>query len=242
MKTTCLQVASAVVALALFAGAGQATILVTHTNSETDIYSPLPDDALGGSATVTGTHVGFGGAGSPVDFTLFNDDLLGDTAPIVNFIQNGSTITYAFDVVSNPAGYDITEIASYAGWDTTSGGRSNQGYQIDLTFVDDTTATLLPQTTLEPNNPAMFWTRVLLDNDVAGMLSNGLVSATGVKAVTFKNFVPANADSPENGEFSNYREFDIVGTATVPEPATLGLLTLGGLMIGVRPRGRETRK
>ena len=143
-------------------------------------------------------------------------------------VRNTNSFTVNFDISTNTLGYDITEIFSVAGWSTIGAGRSNQGYQIDLTFVDNTTETLIDGT-WETNSPAEYWTTATLTNIGGGVLTEGTVSATGVRAITFLNFDPSNAGG--GGNFVSYREFDIIGTATIPEPSTLALFGLAGLAV-----------
>ena len=141
-----------------------------------------------------------------------------------NTVYTDSVITYTFDMVASPNGYDITKIATYMGWVPVGNGRSNQGYQVDLTFADDTTDTLIAQATFEENDPACYWTQVIHTNSGGGIMDNGNdVIATGVKSVTFRNFDAARASGPVM-----VRELDIFGTATViPEPSTIILLVTG---------------
>lgn len=150
-----------------------------------------------------------------------DSDDAGETVVNTATNSNGSTFTINFDITTNTAGYDITEIFSVAGWNTTGGGRSNQGYDIDLTFVDNSTAKLSTGQTWEANSPAEYWTTVSLTNNGGGVLTEGIVAASGVKAITFSLFDNANASG-----FVSYREFDIIGTpSVVPEPSAFALLS-----------------
>ncbi|MDF7809074.1 PKD domain-containing protein [Pontiellaceae bacterium B12219] len=118
------------------------------------------------------------------------------------------TVTVDFDVSVNTLGYDITNIVSIAGWKPSSGGRANQGYEVVVTYVDDTQEILAAATDWAPNSPAFYWTRVSLFEE------NNNVMATGVKSVTFNFSENANPGGRVMG-----REIDIHGYPTVaPDP------------------------
>lgn len=152
------------------------------------------------------------------------------------------SFTINFDVSSNTYGYDITRIYSVFGWSTGSNGRSNQGYGIQLTYMNDTTAILMTDTVWEPNSPASYWTTVEFTNSSGGALYNDSynlnlgssttgtdVLASGVKSITIFGIDAANAAG-----VVVMREFDIEGTATIPEPGTTGLLGLASLGLLLR--------
>ena len=119
-------------------------------------------------------------------------------------------------------GYDISEIATYAGWGRstfagTNRGRATQGYSITVTFVNSTTATFEPATTWVPNpdgDNSRTWSYVIFQMSDNGTLLDNGVTLTGVKAIKFADFVP-----PPVGGSNKYHEIDIYGTATVPEPS-----------------------
>lgn len=164
-------------------------------------------------------------AGSAAD--LVNGSVPGVANDMSNraAINNASTITISFNTTVNTYGYDITGINTYAGWDSSGSGRANQDYTLTVTFVDNTTATLYTATAgdttgLEPNNMTNSWTAVYLTDSTGTM-------ASGVKSITFSSF-----DDYKTGTTAiQYREFDVFGTASIPEPAALGLVAVcaGGI-------------
>jgi hypothetical protein len=49
---------------------------------------------------------------------------------------NRGSITINLDVSTNTRGYDIQQINTYAGWNTASGGRSDQEYTLTVIHTD----------------------------------------------------------------------------------------------------------
>ena len=158
---------------------------------------------------------------------LFNG-IIGNTDGDLNdngevALNTDNSVTVTFDTSVNTLGYDLSQINSYFGWNPGNGGRSNQGYGIDLTYVDGSTATFAQATHWEPNSPAQYWTLVSFSDENGGVLQNDNlmlngassdgtgVRASGVKAVTFHISNSANA-----GGIVVAREIDIFGTATEP--------------------------
>lgn len=171
----------------------------------------LSSSATGGNSVSIGHAQLFNGL-------IGNDD--GDTGDAgETTYDSGNTITVNLDVSVNTLGYDITEISTIAGWKTSNGGRSNQGYEILLTFVDDTQAVLAGPELWAPNSPASYWTKVTL------VETNGLAMATGVKAVTFN----ISHDATQGGVIVG-REFDILGVPSVPSvPGGFSIAYTNGL-------------
>lgn len=178
--------------------------LVSTTQSETPPAVSNTDLAqtqfLSSSAT--------GGQQSSEHATLFNgmignqdgdDDDSGEVR-----LDRANTITVTFDTSLNTAGYDLTEITTTFGGNPSANGRSNQGYEIIVHYVDGDSAILAGPEHWEPNNPASYWTTVSF---TPGNPAN--VLASGVEAVTFDIANNANA-----GNWVIAREFDIFGTPT----------------------------
>ncbi|WP_411825648.1 PEP-CTERM sorting domain-containing protein [Luteolibacter sp. AS25] len=141
--------------------------------------------------------------------------------------ESADSFTVNFDVTTtNTLGYDITSINTYAAWSVAQGGRANQGYTATVTFMNDTTFVIASGTHVDNLSPTNTWTQVSITEDDTGII------ASGVKSITFNNFDAANA----TGDVQ-YREFDVLGVATVvPEPSSFALLGLGGLGLILRRR------
>ncbi|MDF7799087.1 hypothetical protein P4C99_06405 [Pontiellaceae bacterium B1224] len=144
-------------------------------------------------------------------------DNTGETSNVRMMSDNSITVT--FDTSVNRRGYDLTGIRTCFGWNPASGGRSNQGYEIILTFMDGSAATLAGPEHWEPNNPASYWTTVSFTN------APGRVLGSGVKAVTFDITHNANANGVVIG-----REFDIFGTPTLLGDEYIPAFVAGGTM------------
>jgi len=199
------------------------------TVSDSDLAETqyLSSSATGGTWSVVTLHA-----------ELFNGSV-NNSANVT--MDSNNTFTVNFDISTNTLGYDITGIDSYFGWETSGGGRSNQGYSIVLTFLNDSTATLAGPTHWEPNSPdSAVWTTVSFTESGGGTLYSDTVKlnsgdavagssvlASGVKAITFDI---ANNANVNNSQLVG-REVDIFGTATIPEPGSLALLGIGGLLL-----------
>jgi hypothetical protein len=135
--------------------------------------------------------------------------------------ENNATITFTLDTSVNTLGYDVTSIAGYGGWG--DGGRDNQIYSIFFSQVGSAAFTYLGGVNDRPGAPGA-------PSAISALFNN--VGLTGVDAIRI-DFL----DGQDNG-FAGYGEFDVNGTATVPEPSTAVALLGGvGLLLGLR-RGR----
>ncbi|MGD7654300.1 MAG: right-handed parallel beta-helix repeat-containing protein [Verrucomicrobiales bacterium] len=155
------------------------------------------------SSATGGDEVGTGGQQHD---QLFNGQIGNDDGDVNDSgevrMSADNTITVTFDTSVNLHGYDITQINTCFGWNTTNGGRSNQGYAVRFEYLDGSISEI-PSQHWEPNSPASYWTTVSITDALGGTL------ASGVKAVTFDITHNANANGVLIG-----REFDIEGTPT----------------------------
>jgi hypothetical protein len=143
--------------------------------------------------------------------------------------SDGAVVTVTLDTTSHPLGYDIDSIVSVAGFLLCD--RAQQRYDVSYSLVDnpytfiylrgdsDTTVNQLYQTT--PNtDPSRVESKVTI--------SGFSPIATGVAQLKFTFYpVPFYAGGSDVG--TCYREIDINGMATVPEPSTSALLIAGAL-------------
>lgn len=130
---------------------------------------------------------------------------------------------------ANGLGFDITEIQSIAAWQ--GAGFSNQFYTVSVRFVGAATFTTLTTVDYQPfpalpaNNGGS--TKVNI-TDTTGVL------AGGVEAIRFDILDTIS----NNGGGTVFREIDVFGVASIPEPSTALLIGLGGLALGCRRRVR----
>ncbi len=135
-----------------------------------------------------------------------------------------ATYTFYLDVSTNSLGYDIQEIHSYAGWNENGSTLANQKYELLVSTVDGAeftslgTFTYTPFAATDTNTAAA--TKVTLIEDATGII------ASGVDAVRFI-LMDTGIDNASTVDGNVYFEIDVLGMATVPEPATWWLLGAG---------------
>ena len=135
--------------------------------------------------------------------------------------KDGNNVSFREFVlgVGSGLGYDITEIQSIAAWQ--GAGFPNQKYDVSVRYVGDPGFTALTSVEYQPFTTSLTEggsTKVNL-TDSTGVL------ASGVEAIKFSILDTTS----NNGGGVVMREIDVFGSETVPEPATMSLLALGGL-------------
>ena len=124
---------------------------------------------------------------------------------------NAGTVTVNFDVSTNVDGYDITGINTYAAWETSRGGRSDQEYTLTAILVDGSEKEIASGTHYDnresnpnENGEVNVWTEVKFDDPTGAIQKR-------VRALRFDFTDEANAGGPVA-----YTEFDINGVPSVP--------------------------
>jgi hypothetical protein len=171
-------------------------------------FTPCSATDLANAGQPTLSNVAWGSGIDDAHGPRINDGAMGssadDNTTIVS-IENGADDWFeiTFDTSINTAGYDITGISSWAGWNPTGGGRANQGYTITVTYMDDSTE-MISGGTYYDNAAANSWSEVRFADSGSGI-------ARGVKAIRFDDFDEAAATQ---GGVVTYREFDVFGSPT----------------------------
>ncbi len=156
------------------------------TTNQMSVEPTVSNDDLGQSEWATVSAAGLF-SGSTVDEVM---------------LSTGDTIEIAFDLENSPGGYDISSLESTFSWGIHGGGRSNQGYGITFTLIDDSLVKIV-NTHWLPNDPASMWTTVGLER------ASGRPIAQNVKSMSIEISEDANA-----GGVVVAREFDIIGSAS----------------------------
>jgi hypothetical protein len=225
-------------ALAALAGSAGAAITVTGAGNSTGFAVSSTDllqtqlSSTTNNLTINSGENGHTGSGYGNDvgtvgnltdglFQMFNDDNITSNGARKSYAISGGNITYNLDTTTNTQGYDISLIGIYTGWQ--NGGRDGINVQVfystvasPMTFVSLTTAT--------QNGIGQYQSGIITETVFPNLL------ATGVKSIRF-DF----SSTQENGA-SGYKELDVVGTATIPEPSVTLLGGLGMLALLRRRR------
>ena len=201
----------AVASLLVTAGVSQAATIVytdastAFTVSNTDLLqTQLASVAFGG--TIGNLQEGTPSTAALIDGAYGAIGVSGGTIPGATAAFTGSSATYTLDTSINTTGYDLTEIDIYSGW--ADNGRDGMNVTVSYaTVADPSTYVVIGTATYDP-----------ADQGKAAITG---LTALGVKSVRF------DFGTQENG-YAGYNELDVIG---IPEPASLGLLSLAGLAL-----------
>ena len=168
------------------------------------------------ATTASGWNLAFGGGPAQL-----NDGLHGANNPPVQgaFSTVGATVTYNLGLGSG-FGYDLTSIQSIASW--SNDGYGNQAYTVEIQLAGSGLFSPLASVS---NTPFTTGT-----STSGGATKTTLTDGTGVlvSGVEFIRFTATSAGASVGGA-TVFREIDVNGVASVPEPSSLGLLSLGAL-------------
>ena len=132
-------------------------------------------------------------------------------------VISGGNVTYTLDTLVNIMGYDITSIDIFTGWNDN--GRDGINVTVSYATVVDPLNYQTLATATQNDGSAKYQNASITDS------ASPFVLASGVKAIRF------TFDSQENNAVG-YKELDVIGVATIPEPsaALLGGLGVLGLL------------
>jgi hypothetical protein len=189
-------------------------------------YTVSNSDLLQTHATLTSAS-GIGAAeGTDGTGAVLTDGAFGTMHPVpypdAVAIHNGAELIYTFDSGAYQKGYDISRIDTYTGWG--DGGRADQQYSVSFSTILNPDF-FVPLATVNYATSSSA-TAVSLADAIGGPL------ATGVARLKFSFPVT------ENG-YVGYRELDVLGSPTVPEPSALALLGCGLGVLAVCGRRRQ---
>ncbi len=254
MKTKATLLTTALLALHIGAASAAVISVTERSASETFFTANATDLVNNGQSTlgsVTGsdsmTYVGAGGLptlnngaiGIDSGFPGFNAAALNDIALAPDGQTSFQTITLTLDTTVNTFGYDIQAVQTIAAW---QGARSEQSYQLFYNTVSDATYFSLGtvNTAVGPS-PVGGSTRVSFFDSVLNV-PTGLAIASGVKSLQIQYYPGYASFDPFVLDSTAYREVDVIGVASVPEPSTYAMLIAGAAAVFfMRARKNQNR-
>lgn len=186
------------------AGAGPNFSPFAVSNSDLLQTSILGTPTTGGNLSADATS---GGAAALTNGSFaINGGNPADNSPLAA-AANNSFVAYTLNTTINKAGYNISSINLYGGWNDA--GRDHQLVNISYSVIGRDE--WIPFDTLDVEPPTG-----TIPSAVSAIFAASLTGVDGVR-FDFPN-------GQENG-YVGYGEFDVIGTPSVPEPTTTGLLS-----------------
>lgn len=166
-------------------------------------------------------------SGYNVDLSRLYDGQFGTAGTYSNYtvMPNNVTLTFTFNTSVNTNGYNLTGIRTFASWDD---GRDGQAYTVQYATVSAPTTWVSLGQVLNFN--------AANSNTASTMVAITDGSGTLASNVAGLRFVFAGYENSGTA----YREFDVFGTAAIPEPSTYAAL-LGALALGAAAWRRRSR-
>ena len=220
------------VVVAFSASSALASIVETDLSSGSETgfdANILSNDLINQGQATLSSLVATPGANFPA--TGSDDGTATHTNGLVYYAGPPTTgVDLTFNLNTNPGtggsatGYSLSSINGIYGWQDSRYRHAAQEWVVSV------------ETTSSPSIFQNVWTVLYTPfaaNDIAAGSSQVTLTGSLPTNVTAINFHLSPYGAPNDpgytGEIGVVREFDVVGTASVPEPASLGLLGLGGL-------------
>lgn len=225
-KQTALAAVAGLLALPLQAGVIQTNAFTEGSNTAYDANASSSDLINQGAASLGGFTSSLPGtwpASGTNDGSATGGGVAGDYA----YWDQQTTVTLTYELTGSATGYDITSINSIYGWDE-SRRHAAQYYSVYVATVADPNYTLLHTVAYDPITAAFVpgSSQVTL-TDTEGVLAKGV---TGIR------FIAIEDPGGLYDEVGVIHEFDVFGIPSVPEPGSLAVLAVSGLLIMRRRR------
>jgi hypothetical protein len=225
--------ASLAAALLLGLGSAQATLVQSFVSNTAPGSTPGADMTYAADASssdllqgLTGTYVGWQltGTFNPANLNdgSYGTTSIGDTPNSVAFAADtGTSATYMLGSGNSGLGYTVSSVVSLASWRDSS--LLQQHYEIwtRLNGASDFQLLYTVANNLDPIGNLDFGgsSKVTVTDSASGPV------ATGIDAIRFVILdIPSTFEPSPGGGSTTFREIDVFGASTVPEPSSAALL------------------